>query len=53
MPEFLVSMETPNTASPKPMEIEIRRTGATLRKVVLTATGALLGNAAPRAGTAR
>jgi hypothetical protein len=50
---FLVSMETPNTASPKPMEIEIRRTGATLRKVVLTATGALLGNAAPRAGTAR
>lgn len=47
---FLVSMETPNTAAPKPMEIEIRRTGATLRKAVLTATGALLGNAAPRAG---
>ncbi len=47
---FLVTMATPNTADPKPMEIEIRRTGATLRKVVLTAAGGLLGNAAPRAG---
>ena len=50
---FLVTHETPSTRSPKPMEIEIRRTGATLKKAVLTATGALLGNAAPRAGRSR
>jgi hypothetical protein len=47
---FLVTMEHPSISGPKPMEIEIRRTGATLRKAVLTSSAALLGNSAPRAG---
>ena len=50
---FLVTMEHPSTGSPKPMEFEIKRTGATLVKAVITAASTLLGAAAPRAGRPR
>jgi len=50
---FVVTMEHPGAADPKPVEIEIKHNGFMLRKAGLLVGGALAGAAAPRAGAPR
>lgn len=48
--QFVVTMEHPNTKAPKPVEIEIGSTKATLKKSALGAAYAATSQRAPRAG---
>ena len=48
--EFKVTMEEPSTMRPKPIEIEIGASKATLRKRAIGGAAAVVSSTAPRAG---
>lgn len=47
---FMVSMEEPSIAKPEPIVFTIDSLGVTLKRAILTSTGAAVGGDAPRAG---
>ena len=47
---LMVSMEEPSTAKPEPIVFTIDSLGVTLKRAIVTGTGAAVGGAAPRAG---